>query len=46
MATGAPSEVTEAAFSRWKVELQNKLPSAKVIYASATGASEVRAPFY
>ena len=25
MATGAPSEVTEAAFSRWKVELQNKL---------------------
>lgn len=28
------------------VELQNKLPSAKVIYASATGASEVRAPFY
>ena len=25
MAAGAPSEVTEAAFSRWKVELQNKL---------------------
>lgn len=25
MTTGAPSEVTEAAFSRWKVELQNKL---------------------
>merc|ERR1719310_1464171 len=25
MQTGAPSEVTEAAFSRWKVELQNKL---------------------
>ena len=24
-AAGAPSEVTEAAFSRWKVELQNKL---------------------
>lgn len=25
MAAGAPSEVTEAAFSRWRVELQNKL---------------------
>jgi len=25
MAAGAPSEVTEAAFARWKVELQNKL---------------------
>ena len=25
MATGAPSEVTEASFMRWKVELQNKL---------------------
>ena len=25
MAAGAPSEVTEAAFSRWKVELSNKL---------------------
>ena len=25
MAAGAPSEVTEAAFSRWKVELTNKL---------------------
>jgi len=25
LAAGAPSEVTEAAFSRWKVELQNKL---------------------
>ena len=25
MATGAPSEVTEATFSRWKIELHNKL---------------------
>lgn len=25
MDSGAPSEVTEAAFSRWKIELQNKL---------------------